>query len=70
MATVDKTSADRLVEWKGQYPGDPPIYRIVRYTNKWGSESFGIEYEHEVGRYAESEFVLNPSTYWERKNAS
>ena len=68
MATVDKSLADKLVERDGWYGGgDPRVMRIVEYTNMAGNQAYGIEYEHEIGRYAESEFVINPKVYWEPK---
>jgi len=67
MATVSKRLADELVILNGQFNDDPPVVRIVEYTNSFGSGlSYGIEYEHERGKYRESEFVINPRVYWER----
>lgn len=67
MATVDKELADRLVALNGQFMDDPRVARIVEYDNAWGGVGYGMEYEWEVGRYSESEFVRNPRVYWERK---
>src|SRR5882672_4206979 len=66
MATVSKDLADRIVANSGYYKDDPRVYRIVEYTNAFGSGlSYGIEYSGQVGKYHESEYVINPRVYWE-----
>jgi hypothetical protein len=65
MATVSKALADTLVANNGSYADDPRVMRIVEYTNAWGKLAYGIEYEWEVGRYHESEYVHAPRVYWE-----
>lgn len=65
MATVNKRLADELKDNDGYYSDDPRVMRIVEYTNMAGHLAYGIEYGHEVGKYAESEFVIKPSVYWE-----
>lgn len=65
MATVPKDTADGLVKSNGYYSDDPRVMRIVEYTNMAGVLAYGVEYSHEIGRYAESEFVRNPRVYWE-----
>lgn len=67
MATVDKDIADRVIA--GEFDSDPAgkYVRIVKYTNAWGGESYGLEMANEIGRYAESEYVIDPQVYWERK---
>lgn len=67
MATVTKESADGLVANEGYYADDPRVMRIIEYTNMADQPAYGIEYGHEIGRYAESEFVRNPRVYWEAK---
>ena len=69
MATVSKTTADKLIADDGYYSTDPRVHRIVEYTNAWGGTAYGIEYSHEVGKYHESEYVINPRVYWEVKNS-
>lgn len=69
MATVSKALADRLVAQDGYYADDPRVMRIVEYTNMAGTPAYGIEYKHEIGRYAESVYVRNPRVYWEAKHA-
>lgn len=64
MATVSKGIADKIVEGDGYYSDDPRVFRIVEYTNMAGSKAYGIEYEHELGRYSESPYVRNPVVYW------
>jgi hypothetical protein len=65
MATVDKDIADRAIA--GEYPEDE-IVKIVKYTNAWGGESYGLIFEGEsLDRYHASDFVIDPVTYWELK---
>ena len=65
MATVSKEIADEVIA--GKYPEDGWT-RIVKYTTSEGSESYGLERAHELGKYYESEYVHNPTTYWEDKH--
>ncbi len=65
MATISKDLADKLVANDGYYSDDPRVLRIVEYTNAWGRQAFGIEYEGQVGKYSPSEYVINPIVYWE-----
>lgn len=68
MATVSKDLADKIAAKDGYYADDPRVMRIVEYTNSFGSGlSYGIEYEHQIGKYSPSEFVINPKVYWEAK---
>lgn len=63
MSTVDKNIADRIIA--GEFPEDNCV-RIVKYTNAWGGESYGCEFgQHQRGRYRASEFVINPTVYWD-----
>lgn len=67
MATVSKNLADILVKGDGYYleTDDPRVVRIIEYTDMGGKQAFGIEYEHQVGKYAESKWVRDPKVYWE-----
>ena len=65
MATVGRTTAERIKAADGYYSDDPRVMRIVEYTNMAGAQAFGIEYGHELGRYAESEYVRNPKVFWQ-----
>ncbi len=65
MATVGKSLADTIKDNNGYYSDDPRVMRIVEYTDMGGKLAYGIEYEHQVGKYAESAFVRNPRVYWE-----
>lgn len=67
MATVGKQLADQLAAQDGYYADDPRVVRIVEYDNAFGGVSYGIEYKHEVGRYAPSPYVHNPRVYWQAK---
>lgn len=67
MATVSKDLADELAAKDGYYSDDERVVRIVQYTNAGGKLAYGIEYEHEVGKYAPSEYVNDPKVYWEAK---
>lgn len=63
MGTVTKQIADDVIA--GKYPEDN-IVRIVKYTNTWGSEAYGLESTWQLGRYNASEYVINPSVYWSK----
>lgn len=65
MATVDKDIADKIVEGNGYYLGDPLVVRIVEYTDMGGKLAYGLEYEGQLGKYAESQYVRSPRTYFE-----
>jgi hypothetical protein len=71
MSTVNKEFADTVVAANGVlYPDDPfepPIVRIVRYTNAWGGEGFGMTFKgQDPEKYMRpTEFVINPVIYWE-----
>ena len=64
MGTVDKKIADDVIA--GKYASDRPV-KIVKYTNAWGGESYGLICKGQsLDRYAASDFVKNPVTYWEK----
>jgi hypothetical protein len=63
MSTVDKGIADAVIA--GEYPEDCWV-RIVKYTNAWGGESYGLENSRTLGKYQASDFVINPTVYWEQ----
>jgi hypothetical protein len=65
MATVGKALANQIKDADGYYADDPRVMRIVEYTDMGGKQAYGIEYEHQVGKYAESVFVRSPKVYWE-----
>ena len=65
MATIGKTLADKIKTADGYYADDPRVMRIVEYTDMGGKQAYGIEYEHQVGKYAESAYVRNPRIYWQ-----
>jgi hypothetical protein len=70
VATINKDLADRLVASKGRYPGDPPVLRIVEYTNLAGRLCYGIEYEWDLGKYTsepDNPYIGNPRVYWEAR---
>ncbi len=72
MSTVDKDFADKVVECGGvMFPDDPmepPVNRIVEYTNAWGKKAYGITFEGEdLNKYMRpSEYVIKPRVYWDR----
>jgi len=72
VSTVDKAFADKLVAANGQlYPDDPfepPVTRIVEYTNAWGALAYGITFERQdPDKYMRpTEYVNSPRIYWER----
>ena len=64
MGTISKEIADDVIA--GKYEEDRPV-KIVKYQNAWGGESYGLICEGQnLDRYAASEFVISPVTYWER----
>lgn len=71
MSTVNKEFADKIVAAKGVlYPEDtfePPITRVVEYTNAWGSKAYGITFAgQDPEKYMRpSEFVIEPRIYWD-----
>ena len=66
MGTVNKDIADRVIA--GEFREDHPR-KIVKYTNAWGGESYGLICRGEsLDRYKASDFVINPSVYWEAHN--
>ena len=72
MSTVDKNFADRMVKCGGvMYPGDPmepPVNRIVEYTNAWGKKAYGMTFQgQDPDKYMRrSEYVQAPCVYWDR----
>lgn len=71
MSTVDKAFADKVAAANGRlYPDDPfepPITRVVKYTNAWGGEAYGMTFEgQDQDKYLRpTEYVISPSIYWE-----
>lgn len=65
MATVSKNIADQIANGDGYYSDDPRVLRIVEYTDMGGKQAYGLEYEHQLGKYAESNWIRNPVIYWE-----
>lgn len=64
MGTVSKKIADDVIA--GKYDDDMPI-KIVKYQDAWGGEAYGlVTIRDDPDRYAASEFVINPTVYWER----
>ena len=64
MGTISKKIADDVIA--GKYASDRPK-KIVKYTNAWGGEAYGLICAHEsLDRYKASDFVINPETYWEK----
>ena len=62
MGTISKKIADDVVA--GLYEDDFPV-KIIKYTNAWGGEAYGLLCAHEKqDRYTASEYVINPTVYW------
>lgn len=67
MGTISKDIADDVIA--GKYEDDRPV-KIVKYQDAWGGEAYGLICEGEsINRYHESEFVINPTTYWQKQQA-
>lgn len=68
MATISKDLADKIAAADGYYADDPRVHRIVEYTDMGGKQAYGLEYGHQVGKYAESAFIRNPKVYWQAED--
>lgn len=71
MATIDsKEFIDKIIAANGRlYENDPPITRIVEYTNAWGRTAYGVVFQGEAhqDRYEiETEYVQNPKVIFLR----
>lgn len=64
MPTVSKEIADKIKANNGHYADDPLVVRIVEYTDMGGKQAFGLEYEHQLGKYEASPYISNPSVYF------
>lgn len=72
MSTVDRAFADRIVAGGGWIDGDsnnelgdnPRVTLIVKYQNFWGNEAFGLVFEGQRNKYAQSPYVRGPVEYW------
>jgi hypothetical protein len=67
MITVGIKLARQIAEHQGYYSDDPRVMRIVEYTDMGGKQAYGLEYEHQVGKYTPSPYVRNPKVYWQAK---
>ena len=73
MSTVDKAFADKMVACKGvMYPDDPfepPVVRIVEYTNAWGNLASGMTFKGgDPNKYMRpTEYINNPRVYWQKE---
>lgn len=71
MSTVDKDFADKIVACRGvMYPNDPfepPVTRIVEYTNAWDKKAYGMTFAgQDPEKYMRpTEYVQKPRVYWE-----
>ena len=59
---------DEIIAANGrQYSDEPPVVRIVQYTNAWGNIAYGVVWEGMDDPYRydrETEFVQNPKVIW------
>jgi hypothetical protein len=69
MATVGKELAELIIANNGEYGGDPPVVKVVRYKNQFnGDLAYGLIYEGEDPmRYHNSPACHDPQTIFERK---
>lgn len=68
MSTVSKQTADEVILYDGMYPGDQQrVVKVVKYQNMFnGADAYGMIYEGQCSdKYAASNSVINPQTYWE-----
>lgn len=68
MATIGKRIADQIKDNDGYYDTDPRVVRIVEYTDMGGKQAYGIEYGHQLGKYAESAYIRSPKVYWQAED--
>lgn len=68
MGTVGREIAEEIRNNNGYYETDPRVMRIVEYDNAWGGVGYGLEYEHDMGRYSPSPHVRNPRVFFEAKD--
>lgn len=64
MATVGRNLAEQIAKADGYYMDDPRVVRIVEYTDMGGKLAYGLEYEHQRGKYAASAYVRDPKVFW------
>ena len=65
MGTISKEIADDVIA--GKYEDDQPV-KIVKYQDAWGGEAYGLICKGQnLNTYRETEYVINPTVYWERK---
>lgn len=64
MATVGFELAHKIAKADGYYMDDPRVVRIVEYTDIGGKLAYGLEYEHQRGKYVASPYVRNPKVFW------
>lgn len=73
MSTVDKSFADNIIRHNRYYDGNSENYlgdnprcdRIIRYTNAWGKDAYGLLFEGQANKYTESLYVISPELYWQ-----
>lgn len=73
MSTVDKAFANNIIRHNGYYEGrsdnslgdNPRCDRIIRYTNAWGKDAYGLLFEGQANKYTESLYVISPEIYWQ-----
>lgn len=69
MATINnKDIVTKLITNNGYYLDDPQVIKIVRYTNAWNGDCFGLIYKGEaLNKYDASESVIDPQVVFEAK---
>lgn len=69
MATIkSKDIVTKLITNNGHYLDDLQVVKIVRYTDSWGGNAFGLIYKGEaLNRYDASEFIIDPQVIFEAK---
>lgn len=70
MATVGIELARKIASHQGYYADDPRVVRIVEYTDMGGKLAYGLEYAHQLGKYAQSVYVQSPRVYWQAAEVS
>jgi hypothetical protein len=75
MATInDKKMIDKMIAANGAlYDDEPPVVKIVEYTNAWGNIAWGLVFDSEHpsrhDRYeVETKYIRDPKVIFVRKN--
>jgi hypothetical protein len=59
----DRIFVEKLIAANGRYLDDPPVIKIVEYTNNWGGTCWGVIHQgQDPNMYQPSDYVHDPKT--------